>query len=109
MPGFEEELENILLLPEGELRDDELFAFVERRTEADPEVSVKAATCIGEKYKRGWALLLCVKALVHTDIGRARKVAELIEDEYNQLRAKQTIEFTIAKLHKKSGFDPSWN
>jgi hypothetical protein len=109
MPEFSDELRKLLLLPDDNARDEELFAFVERIADDDPESAVKAAQSIAELYKRGWALLLCVKALVNIDVARALDVAEIIEDEYNRLRAKHTIEFTEAKRRKRSGFDPIWN
>ena len=109
MADLSENLRKILLLPQDSARDEELFAFIERSAADDPETAVEAAKYILEYYKRGWALLLCVKALVLVDIPRALEVAETIEDEYNRLRAKHTIEFTEAKLRNKTGFDPSWN
>jgi len=109
MPDRNEELQEILSLADDEKRDESLFAFVERNSETDPEASVNAANSIGELYKRGWALLMCVKALVDIDMGKAKEVAGTIEDEYNKLRAKQTIDFTMAKLLAEEGFDPSWN
>ena len=109
MTDYGQELKAILGMPPGDERDAELFAFVERTAHADPDSSVHAARNIGEYYKRGWALLLCVKALVDVDMDKAREVAMTIEDEYNRLRAKHTIEFTEAKRLKESGFDPSWN
>jgi hypothetical protein len=106
---YQEELQRILFLPKGDARDDELFAFVERSAKYAPDESVEAARSIAELYKRGWALLLCVKALVHIDVAKANDVAGIIEDEYNRLRAKHTIEFTEAKKRRAKGFDPSWN
>jgi hypothetical protein len=109
MLDFSDELRKLLLLPDDNARDEELFAFVERVSKDDPESAINAAKNISELYKRGWALLLCVKALVHIDIEKAVEVAEIIEDEYNRLRARHTIEFTEAKQKKREGFDPSWN
>ena len=109
MPEFSDELRKLLMLPDENSRDEELFAFVERTAANDPESAVKAAQNIAELYKRGWALLLCVKALVDIDVPRALEVAGIIEDEYNRLRAKHTIEFTEAKRRKRSGFDPNLN
>jgi hypothetical protein len=111
MPDINDELRIILQLSDPGKRDDELFAFVERTAPIDPDSSLTAANSVGELYKRGWALLLCVKALVHTDMEKAEEVAATIEDEYNKLRAHHTIEFT--KLKHRSipggGGDPSWN
>lgn len=109
MPDLNKELQEILSLADDEKRFDALFAFVERNSETDPDTSVSAANSIGELYKRGWALLMCVKALVNIDMDKAKEVAGTIEDEYNKLRAKQTIDFTVAKLLAEEGFDPSWN
>lgn len=109
MPDQNEELQKMLQLVDDEKRDEGLFAFVERNSETDPDVSVSAANSIGEYYKRGWALLLCVKALVNIDMDKAEEVAGTIEDEYNKLRARQTIDLTVAKLLAEEGFDPSWN
>jgi len=109
MPEFSDELRKLLLLPDNNARDEELFAFVERTAADDPESAVNAAQNISELYKRGWALLLCVKALVNIDVARALEIAEIIEDEYNRLRARHTIEFTEAKRLKRKGFDPNWN
>jgi hypothetical protein len=109
MEGFPEELTKILLNPDANLRDEELFAFVERIADDDPSTAIEAANSIGEYYKRGWALLLCVQALVKLDIERARTVAATIEDEYNRFRAEHTILFTEAKKNKKTGFEPGMN
>ena len=109
MTGFSDQLRKILLNPDAKLRDEELFGLVERVADKSPDTAVEAAKSIGELYKRGWALLLCVKALVNIDMDKAHEVAALIEDEYNQHRARHTIEFTEAKKKKGGGFDPKWN
>ena len=109
MPDLNEELQEILSLADDEKRDESLFAFVERNSETDPDASVSAANSIKEYYKRGWALLICVKALVNIDMDKAEEVAGTIEDEYNKLRSRQTIDFKMAKLLAEEGFDPSWN
>ncbi len=109
MADFSDELRKLLLIPDETARNEELFAFVERVASQDPDNAVEAAKSINELYKRGWALLICVQALVNIDMEKAAEVAGIIEDEYNRLRAKHTIEFTLAKLRKESGFDPTWN
>ena len=109
MPDRKDELDNILLLPDAEKRDEALFAFVERTAAIDPYTSLTAARSIGELYKRGWGLLLCVKALVHIDMEKAEEVTTTIEDEYNRHRAEHTIEFTKLKHRSEEGGDPSWN
>ena len=109
MPDQNEELQKILQLVDDEKRDESLFAFVERNAETDPDASVRAARSIKEYYKRGWALLICVKALVNIDMEKAEEVARTIEDEYNKLRSRQTIDFKMAKLLAEEGFDPNLN
>ncbi len=109
MPEPYEELDKILLIADADARDEALFGFVQRVAEASPEDAVKAARAIAELYKRGWALLTCVQALVKVDMERARCVAGIIEDEYNRLRARHTIEFTEARKRKEAGFDERWN
>ena len=109
MSDLSKELRKLLLLPDNDSRDEELFAFVEQFASDDPDSAVEAARNICELYKRGWALLLCVKALSIINIEKARNVANIIEDEYNRLRAKHTIEFTEARQRREKGFDPNWN